>query len=892
MLEVVDITKKYELKDQTVDALKGVSIRFRDSEFVSILGPSGCGKTTLLNIIGGLDKYTSGDIVIDGKSTKKFKDKDWDNYRNHRIGFVFQSYNLIPQLSVLENVELALTLSGIKKKERRKRAIEVLNKVGLGDKLKSKPNQLSGGQMQRVAIARALVNDPEIILADEPTGALDSKTSVQIMELLKEVSKDKLVIMVTHNPELANTYSTRIINLLDGELLSDSNPYKPRKKIVVESEKPKITNFKKTEKKKSMSFFSALMLSFKNLLTKKGRTILVSLAGSIGIIGIALITAVSSGFSGYINRIQEETLSSYPITIQSKSVDVSTMMGMLFTDDSKDAGHDDDAVYTKESMTEIFETLSKGIKKNNLNKFYNHINENYDDIKDDVSAIKYTYNMNLGIYHNDEEVQPESDAITKMMQKYSVYLFAERTNLDAVKTTDGFKLSRKEGETPKFDEWYNKNILSGEELSSAPIDKQAISSFFSKVKNTFDNDNLVAEYDMFSADTFITAKVMFDFDSATMSSGMSLMGNSDLVYEMIDNEKMINEQYKILDGRMPEKADEAILVLDKNNEVDEYALYTMGLLPEEEIDKILKALAKGEEYKSKVSYSNIIDKEYKVLVDPDYAYENSKGEITLDKSDDKDLYEDNIEDKLSTCTNKLKIVGIVRLKDNVTNGSLSTGIAYTKHFTEKMLGYYNSTDVVKDGYLNNLSLDSPKSISIYATSFEAKDRIEDFINKYNKSVDDEDQIGYTDLVGIIMSSVSTIINSITYVLIAFVSVSLIVSSIMIGIITYISVIERTKEIGVLRSVGASKRDVSRVFNAETTIIGFSAGLLGVAVAGFFTLLINILLKKLTGIAGLAVLSPVVSILLITISVVLTLIAGIIPARVASKKDPVLALRSE
>lgn len=892
MLEVVDIKKKYELKDQTVDALKGVSIRFRDSEFVSILGPSGCGKTTLLNIIGGLDKYSSGDIIIDGKSTTKYKDKDWDNYRNHRIGFVFQSYNLIPQLTVLENVELALRLSGIKKKDRKLRAIEVLNKVGLADKLKSKPNQLSGGQMQRVAIARALVNDPEIILADEPTGALDSKTSVQIMELLKEVSKDRLVIMVTHNPELANTYSTRIINLLDGELLSDSNPYKPRKKVVVETEQPKIEKFKKTKKKKSMSFFSALSLSFKNLLTKKGRTILVSLAGSIGIIGIALITAVSSGFSGYINRIQEETLSSYPITIQSKSVDVSTMMGMLFTEDSKDAGHDDDAVYTKESMTEIFETLSKGIKKNNLNKFYKHINENYDDIKDDVSAIKYTYNMNLGIYHNDEEVQPESDAITKMMQKYSVYLFAERTNLDAVKTTDGFKLSRKEGETPKFDEWYNKNILSGEELSSAPIDKQAISSFFSKVKNTFDNDNLEAEYDMISADTFITAKVMFDFDSATMSSGMSLMGNSDLVYEMIDNEKMINEQYKILDGRMPEKADEAILVLDKNNEVDEYALYTMGLLPEEEIDKILKALAKGEEYKSKVSYSNIIDKEYKVLVDPDYAYENSKGEITLDKSDDKDLYEDNIENKLSTCTNKLKIVGIVRLKDNVTNGSLSTGIAYTKHFTEKMLGYYNSTDVVKDGYLNNLSLDNPKSISIYATSFEAKDRIEDFIDRYNKSVDTEDQIGYTDLVGIIMSSVSTIINSITYVLIAFVSVSLIVSSIMIGIITYISVIERTKEIGVLRSVGASKRDVSRVFNAETTIIGFSAGLLGVAVAGFFTLLINILLKKLTGIAGLAVLSPVVSILLITISVVLTLIAGIIPARVASKKDPVLALRSE
>ncbi|MBR1988188.1 MAG: ABC transporter ATP-binding protein/permease [Clostridia bacterium] len=892
MLELVDIKKKYELKDQTVDALKGVSIRFRDSEFVSILGPSGCGKTTLLNIIGGLDKYSSGDIIIDGKSTTKYKDKDWDNYRNHRIGFVFQSYNLIPQLTVLENVELALRLSGIKRKERRKRAIEVLHKVGLEDKLKSKPNQLSGGQMQRVAIARALVNDPEIILADEPTGALDSKTSVQIMELLKEVSNDRLVIMVTHNPELANTYSTRIINLLDGELLSDSKPYKSKKKIVVETEKPKSEKFKKTKKKKSMSFFSALSLSFKNLLTKKGRTILVSLAGSIGIIGIALITAVSSGFSGYINRIQEETLSSYPITIQSKSVDVSTMMGMLFTDDSKDAGHDDDAVYTKESMTEIFETLSKGIKKNNLNKFYEHINENYDDIKDDVSAIKYTYDMNLGIYHNDNEVQPESDAISKMMQKYSVYLFAERTNLDAVKTTDGFKLSRKEGETPKFDEWYNKNILSGEELSSAPIDKQAISSFFSKVKNTFDNDNLEAEYDMISADTFITTKVMFDFDSATMSSGMSLMGNSDLVYEMIDNEKMINEQYKILDGRMPEKADEAILVLDKNSEVDEYALYTMGLLPEEEIDKILKALAKGEEYKSKVSYSNIIDKEYKVLVDPDYAYENSKGEITLDKSDDKDLYKDNIEDKLSTCTNKLKIVGIVRLKDNVTNGSLSTGIAYTKHFTEQMLTYYNSTDVVKDGYLNNLSLDSPKSISIYATSFEAKDRIEDFIDKYNKSVDTEDEIGYTDLVGIIMSSVSTIINSITYVLIAFVSVSLIVSSIMIGIITYISVIERTKEIGVLRSVGASKRDVSRVFNAETTIIGFSAGLLGVAVAGFFTLLINILLKKLTGIAGLAVLSPIVSILLITISVVLTLIAGIIPARIAAKKDPVLALRSE
>ncbi len=907
MLEVVDITKKYELKDQTVDALKGVSIRFRDSEFVSILGPSGCGKTTLLNIIGGLDKYTSGDIVIDGKSTKKFKDKDWDNYRNHRIGFVFQSYNLIPQLSVLENVELALTLSGIKKKERRKRAIEVLNKVGLGDKLKSKPNQLSGGQMQRVAIARALVNDPEIILADEPTGALDSKTSVQIMELLKEVSKDKLVIMVTHNPELANTYSTRIINLLDGELLSDSNPYKPRKKIVVESEKPKITNFKKTEKKKSMSFFSALMLSFKNLLTKKGRTILVSLAGSIGIIGIALITAVSSGFSGYINKIQEDTLSSYPITIQSKSVDISTMMGMLFTDDSKNVDHDKDAVYPKESMTEIFETLSKGIKKNNLNKFYNHINENYDDIKDDVSAIKYTYDINLGIYHNKNEVQPQSNAISSMIMKYSVYLFANKTNLEADATTTGFKISKAEDKTPNFEILEN-YILTDEQISNLTDeekDKENMSNFFKNIKNTFSTDEPNITMNISYVDSLYFSKILFDFDAGTMSSGMALMGNSDLVYEMIDNQKMIDEQYKVLEGRMPEKADEAILVLDKNNEVDEYALYTMGLLPETEIDNILKALAKGENYKTSIKYSDIIDKEYQVLADPDRFYTNTDGkltniynvsdngeELTADQKANNFLYLKNINDKLSTCENKLKIVGIVRLKDNVTNGSLSTGIAYTKHFTEKMIGYYNSTDIVTQGKLSKLSLDQPTSISIYATSFEAKDRIEDFIDRYNRSVSPEDEIGYSDLVGIIMSSVSTIINSITYVLIAFVSVSLIVSSIMIGIITYISVIERTKEIGVLRSVGASKRDISRVFNAETTIIGFSAGLLGVAVAGFFTLLINILLKKLTGIAGLAVLSPIVSILLITISVVLTLIAGLIPARIASKKDPVLALRSE
>ncbi|MFQ6752428.1 MAG: ATP-binding cassette domain-containing protein [Clostridia bacterium] len=885
MLEIVDITKEYAMKDQSVQALKGVSICFRRSEFVSILGPSGCGKTTLLNIVGGLDRYTSGDLIIDGVSTKEFKDKDWDNYRNHRVGFIFQSYNLIPHQTVLENVELALTLSGVSKKERRARAVEVLEKVGLGDKLKNKPNQLSGGQMQRVAIARALVNDPEIILADEPTGALDSKTSVQIMELLKEVSKDRLVIMVTHNPELAQEYSSRIIKLLDGELIEDSMPYTSKqsnKDISKHKEKQNKNNtFTKTEKKKSMSFFMAMMLSLKNLLTKKARTILVAFAGSIGIIGIALILAISSGFSTYINKMQEDTLSTYPITIEEKSVDFTSLMMSMFLDNSSsdDVDHDNDGVYSKDSISSVLNSVGQNLDSNDLNSFYIYLNENYEDIQDHVSAIQYTYDIGLNFYTDSgDNVQPNSNAITNMINKYSMF-YLENESKVAVSFDSATSM------------W---TITKTADTDYTFIDQYSSLAF---VKQGLENNNSIT----IPSDrvTFISLSMLGVDPTSTPSTAAGLMagfGNMDIFYEMLDNDTLLREQYDLVgtDSRYPTDAGDALLVLDKNHEVDEYMLYALGLMSDSDMDRLLKEMVLGNKLDIKIDYDDILGTEYKVLEESDYYVEidDEMVDFRTYKESNPTLYNTKYMEALNNCTNKVKIVGIVRLNDKTDTGSLTNGIAYTKALTENMVGCRNNSEAVSSGKLSELALNTPSSINIYVNSFDSKAYIQDFITNYNDSVDENKEITYTDLVGIIMSTVSVIINSITYVLIAFVSVSLIVSSIMIGIITYISVIERTKEIGVLRSVGASKRDVKRVFTAESFIIGLTSGVFGILITLLLLLPINLILQSFTGIGGLAQLPIIGSLVLILISVALTFIAGLLPARIAAKKDPVLALRSE
>ena len=961
MLKLDNITKIYDMGDLKVEALKGVSVEFRKSEFVSILGPSGCGKTTLLNIVGGLDRYTDGDIVINGTSTKEFRDKEWDTYRNHSVGFVFQSYNLIPHQTVLENVELALTLSGVSKEERRQRAAAVLERVGLGDKLKSKPNQLSGGQMQRVAIARALVNDPEIILADEPTGALDTGSSVQIMEILKEISKDRLIVMVTHNPELAEEYSTRIVRLLDGELMADSNPFTEKdakaeaktdtrlaheveadekkaiqkvEEVVEEGKKNKKKSLAedmeplKKNKKKKMSFFTALSLSFKNLLTKKARTFLVAFAGSIGIIGISLILAISSGFSTYVNKMQEDTLSNYPITIQAKSIDFTSVMMQMFLDDgtSKDIDHDKDAVYDKDSISSIMGSLGDNLRSNNLKKFKEHIETNYDDIKDYVNAIQYTYKMDLEFYkssvvENGSEisslaVQPNSNALMNMIVKYAMFYFEDKTHTEV---------------TPDGNGNYHIEVVDGVAVDYSFIDRyqeeQRLVELKQKLQNNGEDNLTYAEVIKLSF-TLIGFGGALQESASGSSEAMSAMGSMSVFSEMIDNDTLIQSQYNLLAGKYAENKNEAILVLDKNNELDEYILYALGIMSDEQMDALLESKVKKTNYNAKIDYEDIVDKiEYKILEERDYwvqdANDSSKWfdfrtlKLTTDQLSQ--LQEDMMsgdpekmqaaqamfmryqqyltyyKEALNNSENSIKIVGIVRLNDNAKTGSLKAGIVYRNELTDSMIDYHNNSEAMGSIYLEKTYKEidklTPETINIYVNEFESKAKVQEFIEKYNENAEQGDEISYTDYAGMIMSAVSGIIDAITYVLIAFVSVSLIVSSIMIGIITYISVLERTKEIGVLRSIGASKKDVKRVFTAESFIIGLASGLFGIFVSVLLIIPINIVLKHFTGIAGLASLPIGGALILITISIVLTLIAGLIPARMAAKKDPVVALRA-
>ena len=852
MLEIKKITKIYETLDFKQKALDSVSINFRKNEFASILGPSGSGKTTLLNIIGGLDRYDSGDLIVNETSTKKYKDRDWDTYRNHRIGFVFQNYNLISHQTVLANVELALTLSGVSKSERRKKAIKALNEVGLKRHINKKPSQLSGGQMQRVAIARALVNDPEILLADEPTGALDSETSKEVMNILKEIAKEKLVIMVTHNPELAMDYSNRIVKLKDGQIVDDSNPYNGKEDTKLDLEKEKQNN-----KKTSMNLKTALTLSLNNLMTKKGRTILTAFAGSVGIIGIALILSLSNGLNLYINIVEEDTLSLYPLMIDKTTVDSASIMTNMM-ESQKNKANKKDKVYSNNIMSDMLSSMANGQNVNDLKSFKEYLESDKTNIKDYASDIRYKYALDLNIYKSDYQ-----EEIVK------------------VNPSTVFE-----------------NLGMG---------------------NTVNNS---------------MALTMNEVNSWT---------------ELTDNKKMLQTQYEVLKGKLPTNYNEVVLVIDKNNEVSDYALYSLGLLDQNELKDNMKKIMSGQKIEEKkqlsYSYDDIIGLKYKLVLNTDYYVKQNN--IWLDKKDDESYMKNLLDNAL-----ELEVVGVIRLNED---SALSTTgvIGYTKALTEYTINKINESSIVKEQkenqninvftglefsdnsnfdittlpteqqqYLATLSkeelakiisqytensmatydsnltklgvndLEDPSSIELYPTSFESKDEIVNIIDSYNKTKKEDEKLVYTDIVGVMMDSVTTIINAISYILMAFVSISLVVSSIMIAIITYISVIERTKEIGILRAIGASKKDVSRVFNAETLIEGLFAGLLGITVTLILNIPINIVIKKITDISSLSKLPVGGAIVLVIISVLLTLIAGLIPSRMASKKEPVEALRSE
>lgn len=922
MLQIRNISKQYTTGTLIQDALNDVSLNFRDNEFVAVLGPSGSGKTTLLNVIGGLDRYDSGDLIINSISTKKYKDRDWDSYRNHTIGFVFQSYNLIPHQSILSNVELALTISGISKKERRKHAVTALEQVGLGDQLHKKPNQMSGGQMQRVAIARALVNNPNILLADEPTGALDTETSVQVMGLLKEVAKDRLVIMVTHNSELAEAYATRIVKLRDGKVIDDSDPYP------IDSSKAEKTEHKNMGKA-SMNFWTALSLSFNNLRTKQGRTLLTAFAGSIGIIGIALILSLSNGVNTYIENIQRDTMTSYPITINEQSIDLTSIMGSggPGTMRNREIDHDLNAVYSNSAVLEMANQITTSLTQNNLTEFKKYLDDPDSEIRQylGTNGVLYSYDVPFGVYARN----------------------ADGELIDA-----------------------NSNAFSPESMSpSAPgafgnVQQSMMGSMSSMM-------GAMSGGSMFSSETF---------EELLPGSGDALVST------------VITDSYALVFGAWPQRYDEVVLVLDEHNELPTTALYALGMIPSETYNAIVKAIESGEKYKAETyryDYADIADQTFSLIPVSDYYVENADG--TFDYTGDtksalERLTENAIALKISGIIRPIEdaanatLTGAVGYTNALTNHVIghansskvvqaqqaspdvnvlsgmrfapsdgATKIADAKDYISKigvsekaklfgdlasmalagssgqmqamaslgeaelaaMADQYFATakdDVFLQIYENYISpssyddnmtafgfvsLDAPSSISIYADTFESKDAIADCIEDYNANAAESNQITYTDFVAMMTSSITTIINVISYVLIAFVAVSLVVSSIMIGIITYISVLERTKEIGILRAIGASKRNISQVFNAETFIIGLLSGLLGVGLSALILIPGNALIHALIGTTDVNAMLPIVSAaVLVVLSICLTLIGGLIPSKKAAKKDPVTALRSE
>ena len=996
MLILKDIHKEYPAGDIKVQALRGVSVEFRKNEFVSILGPSGCGKTTLLNIIGGLDQYTSGDLVISGKSTKNFRDADWDAYRNHSIGFVFQSYNLIPHQSVLANVELALTISGISKSERRRRAKEALEKVGLASELHKRPNQMSGGQMQRVAIARALVYNPEILLADEPTGALDSETSVQIMEMLKEVARDRLVIMVTHNPELAETYSTRIIRILDGKITSDSNPYSAKDDPSLKKEEEKAEKPKKEKrlKNRSMSFGTALALSTNNLRTKKGRTLLTSFAGSIGIIGIALILAISNGVTLFINRVQEDTLSSYPITIQKETADMSSLIGTMMNANTAEgeSAHEKDAVYSNRVMYDLLNSISNiEVQTNNLTAFKAFLEDNT-EMKQYVSAIDYSYALDFHVFTKDMDDRIIKTDIQSLMSE----LMQSSGEADGSQGTPGNSsnnmsmfasynvwqemLPGNDGEliSPLFDEQYelvygsypqayNEIVLivdENHEISDVVLYSLGLKTTDEMREDLMasmrgENESQASEswtYEEICAKTF---KMILPSDFyqknpdgtytniAGTDAGLKYLYNSEKPIELTisgiirPNGDAVSSMMTgsigyttALTEYVIRRAAESDIV--KAQLADPSVDVLTGLPFKTDDDTEFSNAEKAEKIKGYFATLTNAEKaaiftDLKMQMDP-AALEEQANMAMMQFTDEQlrqMVVQSYAEQMGITDTAEIEAY-IATMSDEelaaVVKESMKTSIAaqyaaqvqaqlgamtadalaamfdaevyseeqYAALFDEYMPATYSETTyeriLTKLGYVDE---NSPTAISIYAATFEDKDEISRLIAEYNSNVEEADKINYTDIVALMMSSITIVINAISYVLIAFVGVSLVVSSIMIGIITYISVLERTKEIGILRAIGASKKDVSRVFNAETVIIGFISGAIGIGVTLLSILIANPILHAITGLESLnAVLPWGAALILVALSVGLTLIAGLVPSRMAAKKDPVVALRTD
>ncbi len=1044
MLELKNIVKTYETGENIVSALDGVSLCFRENEFVSILGPSGCGKTTLLNIVGGLDRYTNGDLVINGKSTKSFRDSDWDTYRNHSIGFVFQSYNLISHQTVLANVELALTISGVSKAERRRRATEALTKVGLGDQLHKKPNQMSGGQMQRVAIARALVNNPDILLADEPTGALDTQTSVQIMELLKEVANDRLVIMVTHNPELAEQYSTRIVRLSDGKVIDDTNPItaeeyetfaqKDREALIAASKNKKLQ--KAQNKKRSMSFGTAISLSFKNLLTKKGRTILTSFAGSIGIIGIALILSLSNGIQLFIDQVQEDTLSTYPLTIEKQTQDMSAMMSAMTQTAESNEQHSDDKIYVDNSLDSMVSAMTS-TRPNNLEAFKEHLDKNYDEIKDSVSDIQYTYDLDMQVYTADgtlkvgleqlfENMGESFSSFGSLMEMSGADVMSEMINNQELldqqyEIVDGkwptadnevVLVVGKDNSISKMALYMlgvldqgelddiMSSILAGEKYESVDIEPYPIEYFKNmtfKMLNASDfyriakdaagndryytaddgkqypiwedvrenpafNDEALAEFVKENGTELKISGIIRPKKDASATSIGGLIGYTkaltDELLEQNTESDIINQQkatpnINVTTGLAfertkynPETIGELVDKIDNSTMEQFYAYMTQMIktddrfssqlnvedaesfgkvffmLPEENqtaiIEKMLEAAkAADPEMTGLNMLCNTLSLQIGVPVTPDTIVKllpifGIEGKYVLINGVTLTEPAPMTMPGLITLAGDTAMTGIyssvsailkeMTVNDDIFNAIVKSFDADSEEFItleETLYGFAPKTDATYDSNLTmfgDAEKAKPASINFYAKDFDSKDKIEQFILDYNNALPDNreaDTIEYTDIIGIMMSSVSIIIDVISYVLIAFVSISLVVSSIMIGIITNISVLERTKEIGILRAIGASKKDISRVFNAETFIIGLIAGFIGIAFTLLLCLPVNAIIQALSGFSNIkAVLPWVAGIVLVIISMMLTMLAGLIPSRKAAKKDPVIALRTE
>ena len=920
MLQLKNIVKSYTVGELTQVALKGISLNFRENEFVSILGQSGSGKTTMLNIIGGLDRYDSGDLVINGVSTKKYRDADWDAYRNTSIGFVFQSYNLIPHQNVLSNVEMALTLSGVSRKERRKRAVEVLNKVGLQDHIHKKPNQLSGGQMQRVAIARALINNPDILLADEPTGALDTETSIQIMNLLKQISEEKLVIMVTHNPELAEVYSTRIVNLKDGQITSDTNPFDVPEGSVEE----KLT---KNQKRVSMSFWTSLGLSFANLRTKIGRTILTSFAGSIGIIGIALILALSTGMNQYITRVQKETMTSYPITISSQTIDATSIMQlrgqMLGLSSQKETKEYDDKVHTDYQSLKQSDAVTNNLIQNNLAEFKKYLDDPTSEIHQYVgeNGIIYSYNISFGVYAKNPNQQLintniELDGGNGNSNRPRMFNFVNMgVNNESAKNfsemvagTNGQPISSVV--TDSYDMvagyWptgYNEVVMVLNENNSIPVQSMYQLGFITKEQYTSAKNQLANKQD--GEDFTLSYEDMLQKTFYLVPSSENYVKNENGSYSQIknpeyDTDGLMNKSIPIkVTGIIRPKEDA------KNATINTVVAYT-NLLTNYVIDRANEsAIVQAQKNTPEINVLNGVH--FNATTDEEKIQDTKEYLLNLSEDEKANMYQlilyydgKSQNQEINEDTNSFDMNALSKLSMNPQSGISGMLENYLNDSpnTTTLLAIYN--DYIGGKSLEKnlasfgaVSYESPSSISIYADSFENKDAIGKVIENYNNTVGEDSKISYTDYVALMTSSLTTIINGISYVLIAFVAVSLIVSSIMIGIITYISVMERTKEIGILRALGASKKNISQLFNAETFIIGIFSGIIGIGITLLLLIPINNVIQTVSKIEDLSTVLPLESAgVLILISIIITVIGGLIPSRSAAKKDPVEALRTE